>query len=237
MTIRRRSAASSGPASATAPKRKAQAKPAPPPAKLARPRTSSQGDGTPVGKAPLGTVGTRLLHARLTREIKMRDLAAAAGCSESLISKIENNKVVPSLNVLHRLAEVLGLTLGELLSTTPENEQVVTQAGARRVVDIDSLRRGTGIRMERLVPYAKGHLLQGNIHVIAPGGSTDGTLTHDGEEVGYVISGEIELWVGEQRYRLSAGDSFCYRSEIPHGYSNRGTEEARVLFVNTPPTF
>ena len=169
--------------------------------------------------------------------MKMKELAKAAECSESLISKIENNKVMPSLNVLHRLGEALGLTLGELLSGPPENERVVTPAGMRRVVEIDSLRRGTGIRMERLVPYARGHLLQGNVHVIAPGGSTDGTLTHDGEEVGYVLNGTIELQVGEDTFRLSAGDSFCYRSEVPHGYHNRGEEEARVLFVNTPPTF
>ncbi|MBN8919224.1 MAG: helix-turn-helix transcriptional regulator [Rhizobiales bacterium] len=182
------------------------------------------------------SLGARLLHARLTREVRMKEVALAAGCSESLISKIENNKVVPSLNTLHRICEALGVTIGELLSSAPE-QGVVTRAGQHRVVDIDPLRKGTGIRMERLVPYAKGHLLQGNVHVIAPGGSSDGKLTHDGEEVGYVISGAITLLVGDDAYALAAGDSFCYRSDIPHGYRNDGGEEARVLFVNTPPTF
>jgi quercetin dioxygenase-like cupin family protein len=105
------------------------------------------------------------------------------------------------------------------------------------VVEFDALRRGTGLRMERLVPHARGHLLQGNIHVIAPGGSTDGVISHDGEEVGYVIAGEIELNVDGHVHRAKAGDSFCYRSELPHGYRNSGKSEARVLFVNTPPSF
>ena len=167
----------------------------------------------------------------------MKDVASAAGCSESLISKIENNKVVPSLHVLHRICEFLNVPLGDLLASTAEEERVVTRAHERYVVSIDPLRRGTGIRLERLVPYAKGHLLQGNIHVIAPGGSSDGEITHSGEEVGYVISGAIELTVGGQAHVVSAGDSFYYRSELPHGYRNPGMTEARVLFVNTPPSF
>ena len=122
----------------------------------------------------LRRVGSRLHHARLLRELRMKDVAAAAGCSESMISKIENNKAVPSLGVLHRICEVLDLTLGELLSAQDDNGNVVTRGGERRVVDIDPLRKGTGIRLERLVPYAKGHLIQGNIHIVAPGGSSDG---------------------------------------------------------------
>jgi transcriptional regulator with XRE-family HTH domain len=196
--------------------------------------------GSAVQEADRNTlrrVGTRLHHARQLREMRMKDVALSAGCSESMISKIENNKAVPSLGVLHRICEALNLTLGELLSAQDDKGNIVARAGERRVVDIDPLRKGTGIRLERLVPYAKGHLIQGNIHIIAPGGSSDGTISHVGEEVGYVLSGEIDLTVGEQTYRLQAGDSFCYNSELHHGYRNCGKVEARVLFVNTPPSF
>ena len=91
--------------------------------------------------------------------------------------------------------------------------------------------------MERVIPYEKGRLLQSNIHIIEPGGSSFGMISHEGEEVGYVIAGEIELFLGDNSYRLSTGDTFCFRSEIGHGYRNAGSKEARVLFVNTPPTF
>lgn len=190
----------------------------------------------PTGEV-LPRIGTRLHHARQMRELRMKDVAAAAGCSESMISKIENNKALPSLGVLHRICEVLNLALGELLTVPNENCGTVMRSGERRIVDIDPLRKGTGIRLERLVPYAKGHLLQGNIHIIAPGGSSDGTISHSGEEVGYVLAGAIELTVGDETYSLNAGDSFCYNSDLRHGYRNPGTVEARVLFVNTPPSF
>ena len=206
--------------------------------KSAKPQSDAaqKGPETPT-RYSMPRIGSRLHHARLLRETRMKDIAMAACCSESLISKIENNKVMPSLRVLHRICEALNMSLGDLLATNTENANVVTKAGDRRVVAIDSLRKGAGIKMERLVPYAKGHLLQGNIHIIAPGGSSDGEITHGGEEVGYVISGEIELKVNGQVHVVSRGDSFCYRSELPHGYRNVGKVEARVLFVNTPPTF
>jgi transcriptional regulator with XRE-family HTH domain len=199
-------------------------------------RPSSAGFPKQKALTNFGIAG-RVRHARLARGARLKDIAAAARCSESLISKIENGKINPSLNVLHRICDALGLTIGELFGGSGNNSHVVTAAADRLVVEFDALRRGTGLRMERLVPHARGHLLQGNIHVIAPGGSTDGVISHDGEEVGYVIAGEIELNVDGHVHRAKAGDSFCYRSELPHGYRNSGKSEARVLFVNTPPSF
>ena len=91
--------------------------------------------------------------------------------------------------------------------------------------------------LERLIPYAEGHLLQGNIHHIEPGGGSEGDLEHEGEDFGYVLEGEIELVVASRKYLLRAGDSFCFRSEHPHSYRNPGRQGARVLWLNTPPTF
>lgn len=182
-------------------------------------------------------IGTRLRHTRLMRGARMKDVAKAAGCSESLVSKIENHKLQPSLQVLHSLCSVLGIGLGDLFNPQQDDFPVVTREGQRPLVEMDPLRRGNGILMERVIPYANGHLLQSNIHVVAPGGSSFGLISHEGEEVGYIIAGEIKLFIGDKSYQLRAGDTFCFRSEIGHGYSNHGQLEARVLFVNTPPTF
>lgn len=182
-------------------------------------------------------IGIRVRHARMTAGLLLRELAKKADCSESFLSKIENDRIMPSIVMLRRIASALDLTLGELFATSNETEQVVMKNGQRSVTDFDPLRRGTGIQLERLIPYSKRHLLQGNIHIIAPGGSTDGTLKHPGEEVGYVLEGQIELIVGDNIYTLNAGNSFLYRSETPHGYRNKGKCRARVLFINTPPTY
>lgn len=182
-------------------------------------------------------VGTRLKHARLTIGARLRDIAEKAGCSESLVSKIENDRVMPSLKLLHRLCAALNMTLGEIMSTPDPDEKKVWRQDERPVIELDPTRPGVGVRLERLVPYARGHLLQGSIHIIAPGGGSRGFITHEGEEVGYVLAGEIELVIGDETHRLRSGDSFIFRSEVPHGYRNPGSDEARVIFVNTPPSF
>jgi transcriptional regulator with XRE-family HTH domain len=182
-------------------------------------------------------LGVRLRHGRMTMGLRLRDLADKAQCSESMISKIENGRAVPSLNILYRIAEALELTVGQLFEKPTEPYGLLSRAGERPMVKIDPLRRGPGLTMERLIPYDKSRLLQGSIHNIAPGGGSDGLITHEGEEVAYVLEGKVEFLVGEARYVLGAGDSICYRSEQPHGYNNGGENAARMIIVNTPPTF
>ena len=188
------------------------------------------------GAAPM-RIGVRLRHARLTLGLRLQDVAAKVGCSESMVSKIENDRTLPSLTMLHRLAAALQTTVGQLCSEPGPEAGVVSRAGQRPMVTIDPLRTGTGIVMERLIPYDPAHLLQGNIHVVEPGGGSDGRLCHEGEEVGFVLEGSLELSVGEQTYLLHAEDSFSFRSNIPHGYRNPGPARARVIFINTPPSF
>src|SRR6188508_1599671 len=82
-------------------------------------------------------IGTRLRHARLMRGSRLRDVADAAGCSESLVSKIENNKIEPSLQGLHKLCSVLKIVLDELFTRQEEDAPVVTRAGQRSRIEMD----------------------------------------------------------------------------------------------------
>ncbi len=166
----------------------------------------------------------------------LKKVAKAAGCSESFLSKIENEKAIPSFATLHRLSSILGINVSALFSQGT-GESVVSHAGERPVIVTDQLRKGRGIRLERLIPYSRENLLQGNIHLIAPGGRSAGNIVHAGEEIGYILEGQVELTVGRKRYRAKQGDLFHFRSELPHGYRNVGSKPARILWINTPPTF
>jgi transcriptional regulator with XRE-family HTH domain len=178
-------------------------------------------------------VGGRLKHARMVKGSTLKQVAAAAGCSESLLSKIENGRTYPSLPMLHRIAAALGTNVSALLASAGEEDSVVSRPEQRAYYVV----HGHGIRLERVIPYAEAHLLQSNIHWIAPGASLEGEVVHQGEELGYVLEGEIELTVGGRQYRAGAGASFHFRSELPHSYRNVGAVPARIIWVSTPPTF
>jgi transcriptional regulator with XRE-family HTH domain len=191
------------------------------------------------GDAPSARwIGTRLKHARLVKQYRIRDVAERVGCSVSVISKIENGKVTPSLTLLHRMVGVLDINIGALFAASTDGEEPsVMRAGSRPVIAIERDGRRAGVQLERLVPYGEGHLLQGNIHIVAPGSGSEGGLEHEGEEVGYLLEGELVLTLDDKSYALRAGDSFVFRSNRLHGYANPGTTPARILWINTPPTF
>jgi transcriptional regulator with XRE-family HTH domain len=196
----------------------------------------NDGDGTalPTNAARLGT---RLRLARQTRGLTLKALADEAHCSESLLSKIENGKASPSLPMLHKLVKVLGTNIGWMFEEADGEEGIVFRAGTRPLISLDPLRRGEGISLERIIPYSPGHLLQCNIHHVEEDGESAGPIEHVGEEVGYVIAGEIELIVGDEVFRLNPGDAFVFKSELPHHYRNVGKGRASIFWVNTPPTF
>jgi mannose-6-phosphate isomerase-like protein (cupin superfamily)/DNA-binding Xre family transcriptional regulator len=184
-----------------------------------------------------GTLGHRLKRARRECKATLKKVAATAGCSESVLSKLENNKAQVSLNLLRRVCKAVNLTMGELFAPGDGATNVVVPAGQREIVRLNTSRARQKSHLECLVPRDRFSTLQGNIHVMSPGCGSEGMVTHEGEEIGYVISGKIELTVGERVYQVKEGDSFYFRSEVPHGYRNIGKTEARIIFINSPPTF
>jgi len=182
------------------------------------------------------TLGFRLRRARRETGATLKQIAKDAGCSESILSKLENNKVQVSLALLRDICRAVNLTMGELFAPG-DISNVLTKAGEREIVKLSRPRLGTDSYLECLIPRNRKSALQGNIHVMPPGAGSLGTITHEGEEVGYILCGIIELNIGGQTYLAQEGDSFHFRSEIPHGYKNVGNTEARILFVNSPPTF
>lgn len=177
-------------------------------------------------------LGVRIRHARRVAHLTMTQAAERAGCSESLISKIENGQATPSLAMLHRIAVALDTNIAALTREEAPTTGPVLRQGQRPV-----MQTGGGIALERLVLAQRGGLLQANIHIVQPGVETDGQIVHAGEEVGYLLEGTLELLLGEECYVLQAGDAFTFSSQLPHGYRNPGSTVARVLWVNTPATF
>lgn len=181
-------------------------------------------------------LGREIRHWRLVKGLTLRDMAKLVGCSESLLSKIENDRTTPSLSTLHKIAVALGLSISDIFGSG--ESEVVTRADKRNVILVDGDESdGDRMRLEQLVPAKKGRLLQSDMYIIPPGGGSNGEIQHSGEEFGFVMEGSLLLTVENTSYPLEAGDSFVFRSELAHSFANNGDTVARVLWVNTPPTF
>jgi transcriptional regulator with XRE-family HTH domain len=178
-------------------------------------------------------VGRRVRQLRLAEGLRLKDLAAAAGCSESLLSRVENNLTSPSLATLHRLAKALGVSMVALFDTASPDGVVISTPKDRMVIG----RGYPGEQNEVLIPHAENRLLEGFIVTLMPGAEPSGPFQHDGEEVGVILEGVLELAVGDSVHVLHPGDSFFFRSDVTHRYRNAGEAACRVVWINTPPTF
>lgn len=180
-------------------------------------------------------LGQTLRHVRRLKALRLRDVAERAGCSESLLSKIETGKAAPSLLTLHRITEALGTTVAACFSDRDVEPLTTYRAGERPRIQLGGSGAASEPSLERLTPYTVGRALNANLHVVPPGAGSEGALKHAGEEVGFVIEGTVELTVDGRSVVIAAGGSFFFQSSLPHSYRNVGTGTARIVWVNTPP--
>ena len=195
------------------------------------------GNDMSTDTAALASLGQNLRHLRRLKGLRLKDVAAGIECSESMLSKVENDRVAPSLHLLHRIAEALGTSVQALFSDVEGPVVTVYRAGERPVLSLTAAVAGgtPQASLERMIPYATGRTLNANVHVVPPGSGSNGLLRHSGEEVGYVLEGRIELVVDGMVTVIDAGGSFFFRSSLPHSYRNIGRDVARIVWVNSPP--
>jgi mannose-6-phosphate isomerase-like protein (cupin superfamily) len=74
--------------------------------------------------------------------------------------------------------------------------------------------------------------------IYAPGADTGAEMyAHESEEAGIVVSGWIEITVGDRTSELGPGDAYLFDSRIPHRFRNIGDEDCTIVSACTPPSF
>jgi quercetin dioxygenase-like cupin family protein len=113
-----------------------------------------------------------------------------------------------------------------------EEREYIVRQNRRRQIRFDA-----GISDFLLTPSLKSEL-ELLMTTLAPG-ATSGKqpYSHDGEEAGIVMSGQLEIWIDGKSFLLGQGDSFAFKSTLPHRYQNPGTTEAVVIWAITPPSY
>lgn len=181
-------------------------------------------------------LGSQIRYHRRRKKLTLRQVAENAGCSAVFISQIERNLASPSIATLKRIANALEVSIISLIQAEADAavaDQVVTRKKDRIEfkfphTEVYSQLLATNIRNKQMQPLYK---------VVKPGAGSEGTYRHDGEELGVLLEGTLELTVDDTVYRLEAGDAFYFDSSRRHGYRNSGTASARLIWVITPPTF
>ncbi|MEQ8353977.1 MAG: XRE family transcriptional regulator [Kiloniellaceae bacterium] len=183
---------------------------------------------------PDARLGSDLRGLRKTRGLTLAELAARVGRSVGYLSQVERGLSEISINDLRAIAKVLRAPLSWFLvndEIRAEERGYVVRWGRRRT--IGSVESGL---VEELLSPDLGGSFEVILSSFAPGAERSFMVTRDTEETGYLIGGELELWIGERYFHIYTGDSFRIARE-PARWRNPGDDTAEVVWVIAPPIY
>lgn len=179
------------------------------------------------------TLGADLRALRKARGMTLAGLGCAVGKSVGWLSQVERGLSEPSVTDLRALARQLDVSVSSLfrIKAAPGEEGFVVRHDNRRPI---------GSREDGLVEALLSPDLTDDFEMVhstfEPGSALSEAISRPTQEVGYIVSGRLDLKIGETLYHLNAGDSFRIRGELYH-WSNPHGEPCVAIWAIAPPVY
>ena len=178
-------------------------------------------------------VGARIKRLREGKSLSIDELSARSALSVDFLHEVEEDNVYPSLGPLLKIARVLGIRLGTLLDDQISQDPLIMRVEDRReeLTMLKGKDKPVALKFHSLGRGKKDRHMEPFYIEILPEPIEDKKLSsHEGEEFIVVLSGEVEIFYGQETCVLKQGDSVYYNSVIPHYVSCRG-DRAEIYAV------
>lgn len=180
------------------------------------------------------SLGADLRALRKSRDLTLTDMAHALGRSVGWLSQVERGISEPSITDLRHIAACLGVSVSMLFrhAAAPAQEAgFVVRHGARRPI---------GSNIAGLVEELLSPDLTDDFEVVhstfQPFSRIRDTVIRPTQEVGYIVSGKLEIEIAGTLHLLNPGDSFRIRGEA-FRWSNPFDLPAVAIWVIAPPVY
>ena len=189
-----------------------------------------------MSEAPVSAdaLGNDVRALRKSKGLTLTELADELGRSVGFLSQVERGLSSPSIDDLRALAAALDVPTSWFFmqeSADPRERGVVVRSDSRRALGT----RETGIVEELLSPDLGGSFEMFRSE-FQPGAEMMTPVMRETEEAGYLVSGQLDLWIGDDLYHLNAGDTFRFEHK-PYRWRNPGTEATVIVWVVSPPVY
>ena len=177
-------------------------------------------------------LGLRLKQLRAKRGLSQTELARLVGVTPSTVSQVESNHIYPSLPALMKMAEVLSVDISSFFQEGGETRKRVTFPASENIdVDLPDLPKGS-LSAKQLTPIDVDLRAEPYLIEIPPKKTLPSHFfIHKGEEVGYLLSGKLQLNLEKAVYSVRPGDVVYLTSEMPAQWRNPGPRVARLLWI------
>jgi len=174
------------------------------------------------------SIGMKLRTLRTQKRLTLARLATETGLSTALLSKLETDRMTPTLATLATICQVYGVGMGYFFSDPPRHTLAIT-----RKAHLQGDGRGVeAVKVTALNAVVEGAALQARMIELAPGGAIS-TIDHLREASGmiYVLEGRLQLEAGGMHEVLETGDCVYVESALALGWSAVGKHRCRILAV------
>jgi quercetin dioxygenase-like cupin family protein/ribosome-binding protein aMBF1 (putative translation factor) len=162
-------------------------------------------------------IGVRIKKIRQSKGLSIANLSQLSGLDEEMLENIEKGDVCPQLGTAIKLSKVLDSALQQLISKEGMRPYVITRQDEFKEVSRSTSQRGrqAAYTYMSLAPEVKGRHMEPLIVDLEALADQEPSI-HEGEELIYVLQGEVVLDIGKEHFELHPGDSAYYLSTTPH---------------------
>ena len=176
-------------------------------------------------------IGMKLRALRTQKRLTLSRLAGETGLSTALLSKLETDRMIPTLPTLATISRVYGVGMSHFFNEPDHHTLSIT-----RNAQFHS--HGRGPEPERAIPLhlvTGAECLQAQVVEITPDGGEPFPEVANGPVCGlvYVVEGQLELNAGGLQERMDAGDCLYLDTQLPLSWNAGGKERCRVLCVRS----
>ena len=176
----------------------------------------------------LKEIWSRIRSYRQTRGWTLDSLATRAKLSKSYISRLEDGERHPSIAAFLALSRALGISMNMLLSDESSGNTFRVVRGAESPVV-----PGNGLVYQVHNGGFPGAVMQPLRITISVNRTGDELYRHDGEEWLYVLSGTLNVTIGEEIHSLEPGDSLHFDATVGHRLTATGGKDVEAILVAT----
>jgi len=173
-------------------------------------------------------IGAKVAAARADRGWSLAQLAARADLSTASVHKVERSTMTPSIAVLMKIAAALGRPVAHFIDETDIQRDLSVVRRAQHE-SIPTTKHGLTLRnvSGRYGPF---QIAGADAQFTPDATSGPEPMRHPGEELVYVLDGEVRFTVADQVHELGPGDAIHYRTYHRHSWRNVGDRPARALW-------
>lgn len=184
-------------------------------------------------------VGTKIKSIREAKNITIEQVAERSGLSVNQIEVIEENKNLPSLAPLIKIARVLGVRLGTFLDDNDQVGPVICRKEEQPEgisFSNETANSHNNLNFFSLAQSKAGrHMEPFLIDIDSTSKEAYLLSSHEGEEFLFVLEGSVEVTYGKTNYVINVGESIYYDSIVEHNVHAANESKAKILAVVYTP--